>query len=459
MKLKHYQSLNIGIFGLGISGISTYKFLKKSCKKVICFDDAEHNRQNFKDKFDQLDLVEIAHDDWKNLDKIVISPGVPHEHPVFKIAAENDTQISSDIEIFMQINAEAEFILITGTNGKSTTSSLIYHILNCNELNYELGGNIGVPVFDLNMGAKGYVLELSSFQIDLLGKINAKISILLNISPDHLDRHKTFEEYVRVKKKILSHNNYKIIGLDNPTTCEIYKKNVHDKDKNIGFSTHTSGQNIVTYDAKSALIKGNIKDDFFEAQLNQPKSLHGMHNAENILAAYAACRLLQVEHKDILSSISSFKALPYRNQFEKKINNINFYNDSKATNTAAAILTASSFDNLYWLIGGAFKENDFNIPEDQIDRIKFICFYGQDGGKVKDMIKENLKDNMPEYGIFNDLAESVNEAFSRANQAMEKSKTKEEYTILLAPACTSYDQYNNYLERGKDFTNIVAKLK
>lgn len=426
----------IGIFGMGISGTSCLSFLKPMAKEIICWDDSENNRSKIEDKY----LLPLSNGTWQELDIIIISPGIPHSHEVFLLANKHNILISSDIEIFMQINYDSEIIAITGTNGKSTVTALISHVLKENKLDYHMGGNIGLPVLSLPQHAKGYVLELSSFQLDLLKKINPTIAILLNITPDHLDRYSTYEEYIKSKEKILMGDGIKIIGTNSNESKTLYN-NIKIKGE----------PRLIPLQMKSEQLgifcdKITITDNFFDYQkyhLPDIRSLQGAHNFENMAAAFAACRALGVNANSIIKSFESFKGLDHRMQFVGLYKNISFYNDSKATNTSSAVSSLSAFDNIFWLAGGIFKEKNLLAIKQCLKNIKKAYLFG----KSKLLFAEYLEGKI-DYVI----CENMEEAFNIAVNDAEKQVV--EANILLAPACSSLDQFKNFEDRGFNFINL-----
>lgn len=451
MKLSQYKNYKIGIFGLGKTGTSVFKALQNNCYSLICFDDKIENQEAFAEKYSNSFVVNLDNPLWQKLDKIIISPGVQHEHKIFEIAQKNRITISSDIELFLQNNSDSEFILITGTNGKSTVTALTGHILAYNQANYIVGGNIGVPVFDLPQGAEGYILELSSFQLDLLGTINPKISAILNITPDHIDRHGSLEEYIRVKRKILAHDNLKIIGIDNDKTRNIYNTTKeHEYSKVLGFSATEKNTDIIT------CTENIIIDNFFEKQefkYQNVSSLKGQHNRENIATSYAICRALGIMPEDIIRGIETFPGLPHRLQYVKSIGSVNFYNDSKATNSNACRFSLAALENIYWIVGGVYKEQELNL-ENELNNVKKAYIYGQD----KDIFAKYL-DNKLDYVILDDLESCLIEAYKDAKNAANNNATKQTNNILLAPACASYDQFDNFEARGNKFIELVNNIK
>ena len=523
-----YESTGIktGILGLGKTGISIFKFLKnlntqnqnKSANiNIISWDDRLDNAPVGKEYIEGLSLASLTDPIWKELAIIFVSPGVPSEHKIFQIAEENNILISSDIELFLLNNKYSDFIFVTGTNGKSTTASLINHILDNTDAltnaRYLLGGNIGKPVLEIEQGAKGYVLELSSFQIDLLPQEaisrqmdktklfeylndflgNSKsqgeildsaeepktISALLNITPDHLDRHKTMEEYIRVKKKILNHDGMKVIAIDNGITREIYEElRKVEKNKVIAVSTSPNLQKIDCVislsnhgEAKQELLLADNFFDFKEYIVPPFPNLLGQHNLENIVIAFATSRLLGMDTSFILSKVASFKSLKHRMQlcgqkiytqktYTQKTNSkegkegkegcIKFYNDSKATNSDSAGKSIAALQDIFWLAGGIFKENKLDLGNNA-GNIRKAYLYGKDKAVIASYIK-----GVVDYDLFDNLEEAFVAASREAAEYLDDSSQL--CNILLAPACASFDQFNNFEERGDRFIQLVEGI-
>lgn len=422
------MSHKIGIFGLGISGISSLDFLNNLHSGIICWDDSEDNRQ----KIDSDLLLPLSHSDWQHLDTIIVSPGIPNSHAVYALAADYNILISSDIELFLQLNHDSEIIAITGTNGKSTVTSLVGHILTKNNLDYHIGGNIGLPALSLPPHAKGYVLELSSFQLDLLKQINPTIGVLLNLSPDHLDRHGTYSAYCSAKEKILQGDGLKIIGTTSPDSRKIYNKLHKSGEKNIVPIGHKDG---LTCDAQK------LVDNFFDFTSYDIPTLPTNH--ENIACAFAICRALGVEASNIVKHLASFEGLKHRMQLVGSHKQISFYNDSKATNVHAAESSLSSLKNIFWLAGGIFKSENLLPLENHIKNVKKAYLFG----KNKLIFEEYLKGKV-DYVTCNTMEEAFNKA---TNDALGEENLS---NILLSPACSSFDQFKNFEDRGNNFINL-----
>ena len=451
MALSKQTGKKIGIFGLGLTGTSVYRSLMTVVTELICYDDSKVNIEKFTKEFSSSHVLSINNEKWKTLNKIVISPGIPRSHQIFQIASENKIPVTSDIELFIEENPNSEFIFITGTNGKSTVTALTGHILHKAGLDYHVGGNIGKAVMSLPHRRKGYVFELSSFQIELLTKIDAKISVITNITPDHLDRYKNVEDYAHVKEKIFIPNSLKIIGVNSLITRNIYRKfkKVYNP-KIIPISDRKQIEGGIFCD--NNYLYDNTESNKASLPLPSLPHLQGFHNKENIAIAYAICKSLSVPTSVIIKALESFKGLEHRMQYIGSYKNINFYNDSKATNISSALASLSAFNNIIWFAGGKFKEESFDELKPVLKNIRKAYFFGES----KNLFAEFLylvSSQKPGY----ELCENLEEAF---NKAMEYSiKTSEKLNFLLAPACASYDQFKNFEERGTLFVKLVQDVK
>lgn len=442
---------NIGILGLGKTGISAYLGLH-NIAKVLCYDQMQSALNTFVQTYGNKSIVDISNPKWQKLDKILLSPGIPLSHEVVQMAKLYNIPITSDIDLLyeeVEANSKPNFIGVTGTNGKSTTSALISHILRSCGFDYPVGGNIGVPAMSMPLGCTGYVLELSSFQLDLLKSFKAKIAILLNITKDHLDRYNNMQTYIAAKEKIfecMDKGSIAIINVDNVITRSIFVK--LQKENNI---------NLVPISTSSILkegvsIVGNVIYDniFSHRKIHFPdtKFLRGAHNKENIVASYAASRIIGVSPKSIISSIKTFEGLPHRMQYIGSIGAINFYNDSKATNAEAASKSISSLNHIYWLAGGIAKEGNISGLQPLFHKIHKAYLFGQD----KELLAKTLSDQVP-FQICQDLSEAFNLALKEASE-----ESISQGNILLAPACASYDQFKNFEERGEKFIELYNNV-
>lgn len=443
MKLHSQKGKKIGIFGLGITGISVYQSLLDIANIIICYDDSHDNIEQFIKTYDRNVIVDINNPKWHTLDKIIISPGVKHSHAIFDIAKKYNIQISSDIDLLYEENPNAQYIAITGTNGKSTTTALIHHILKTNGLHYQLAGNIGIPALSLEK-SNGYILELSSFQIDLLHNFASNIAAILNITPDHLDRYNTFQEYQKSKFKILQKSEIKILGVDNIITQKKYEELKELENHNI---ISFSSNGISNIQCNNNVLYDNYFD-MKEYTIPENASLKGRHNQENISASFAICRLIGVKGDDIINALYSFKGLKHRMQYVTTINNVSFYNDSKATNSAAAIFALNSLHNIFWLAGGIYKEKDLSMFDNtNLINVKKAYLFGQS----KDLLIKYL-DGKIMYEACNTLEDALSRSY------LDAKNSKELVNILLAPACASYDQFKNFAHRGDEFIKLINRF-
>jgi UDP-N-acetylmuramoylalanine--D-glutamate ligase len=432
----------IGIFGLGKTGISVYEAMSSEAE-IIVYDDVESSREMFAGLYGEKFLAPLFDVKWQNLDKIILSPGVSLEHEIVRLAKIYNIPIISDIDLLFEKSKGLNFIAVTGTNGKSTTTSLISYILSSNNHNYPAAGNIGVPVLQAQATPEGYVLELSSFQLDLVRIFTAKIAVLLNITPDHLDRYKNMEAYIAAKCKIfdrMSSGSYAIINVDDHHCREIFFK----LKQNI---------NLIPFSVTKILEKGisiisnRIYDSVFtntNFALPFNKGLQGIHNYENIAAAYAAVSIFGLNSAQILESIKQFQGLPHRMQYIGSLKQINFYNDSKATNSCAASKSIQALDNIYWLAGGVPKAGGIEDLNSLFSHIKKAYLFGQ----AKEIFAKTLE-NKVNFEIYENLEEAFEGAFKDAYK-----DTAEIKNILFAPATASYDQFKNFEERGELFIKL-----
>jgi len=439
----------IGIFGLARTGEAAYEALK-NVSRIICWDDAEHHRDSFAKKHIDAHIVPITDTGWTKLDYIILSPGIPttfpHPHPIVKLAKNHNIPIMSDIDILYIGRPDAHFISITGTNGKSTTTALTHHILR--KQNYDVGGNIGTASLELSPTAHGYILELSSFQLDIIYKFRANIGVILNITPDHIDRHGTLENYILSKKSLidnLEQDGTAILSVDNKITREIYR-DLHSSMKSLHFIP-ISTKKIIDGGIciKGGRIFDSISGTLKEYTLPTNKFLQGAHNFENIAAAYAASIASGLKPEYIISQLTNFVGLPHRMQFVGATDHIDFYNDSKATNADAASKSIEALQNIYWLAGGVPKDGGI---QDLVTLLPSHVKKAYLFGEAKSLFSEQIHDT-----IDIQICENMTEAFEAAYQ--DALLDKNQVNILLAPACASYDQFKNYEERGEQFIHLA----
>jgi UDP-N-acetylmuramoylalanine--D-glutamate ligase len=434
-----FKNKRFFVFGLGKSGLATCRRLVEIGAKVYAWDDAGQP------EISNVDLINYREINWQEIDYLVLSPGIPFLENPHKIVelARGSCKIIGDVEILYALNPQAKFIAITGTNGKSTTTALIHHILISAGLRVEMGGNIGVPVLELpDLDADGiYVLELSSYQLDLLERAEFDISILLNITPDHLDRYSNFTAYCASKERIFKRytkSGIDIIGLDTAASNEVFEKS--QSDTIIPFSTKHKLANGLS------LMNGVLHDTYEGQDLAVSNGEYG--NDENLLAAYAACLSLGMEAEAILHFAKSFKALEHRMQIIGEYKNIIFYNDSKATNAQSTANALAQLDNIFWIAGGRAKEGGINDLVEYFPKVKQAFLIGE----AEEEFAQCLDKYNVQYVRCGDLKNATEKAFALAQSELGQ------VNILLSPACASFDLFPNFEKRGEEFIKIVSAL-
>ncbi|GJL86082.1 MAG: UDP-N-acetylmuramoylalanine--D-glutamate ligase [Micavibrio sp.] len=428
--VKTLEGKPVAVFGLGKSGLSVIAALRELSVKVEAWDD---NPQSHEAAL-QLGagVIPLADMDLSDFACLVLAPGIPLHHPAphpVVIAAHHaGIEVIGDIEILHRCSHGRATIGITGTNGKSTTTALIAHILNSCGIKAVSGGNIGEPVMSLMLPPTNgaLVLELSSFQLDLCPSFTPDIAVLLNITPDHLDRHGTMEEYIAVKEKIFGESGVAIVATDDDHTKKIAatlaKKNQH------------------TLYTVSARGEG----------LPECNALQGAHNRQNMAAALAVCRHLGLTDEQIFEAMKSFPGLNHRQYLTRVINGVGYINDSKATNAEAAARALECSRNIYWIVGGRAKEGGLKGLENYMDRVSHAFVIGESMDDFSGWLKKN--------GVDHSLSENMDVAAEQAHRMAqnERGQPGGAGTVLLSPACSSFDQYTNFEQRGDHFTALVA---
>ena len=445
------------VVGLGLSGLATARALESGGAHVVVWDDKEAARDEAKAA--GLTVADISAADFAKFAAVVLAPGIPLTHPEphwsVRKARAAGIEVIGDIELFFRERAKAgakgKVIVITGTNGKSTTTALTAHLMSAAGKRVAFGGNIGKAVLDLEpfAGDLTYVLELSSFQIDLTPSLKPDAAALLNITPDHLDRHGALEDYARIKAQVfaqLDNNATAVIGVDD-APCRAIAETLQGpfavKHIAVGSPVKTG-----VWAKDAVLVEMDGGQEIGRAALDGIASLRGAHNSQNAAAAYALVRSQGVDADAIQQGLKSFAGLPHRMEQVAKAGAVLFVNDSKATNADAAGKALASFDDIYWIVGGKAKDGGLNGLEPfftKITRAYLIGeaadnFAGQLGGDVDHVICGTLD---------RAVAEAAKDA-SRSGAA--------EPVVLLSPACASYDQFANFALRGDAFREFVMRL-
>lgn len=448
-----FKNQTVFVLGLGRSGRSVAQSLLKAGASVLAWDDQEAARKAAQNK--GIPLANLDSLNWKNVESLILSPGIPHQYPVphpFVLKAQSvGLQPISDLEILCKTQPSAHYIGITGTNGKSTTTSLIAHILKENGDLVEVGGNLGIPVMDLNpLEQKGtYVLEVSSYQLEISPSLHFHVSILLNITPDHLERHGGMDGYIRAKKLIYKNampQDTLIINVDDVPCLRIY----HELKASGKLKVLPISINKVLADGiyvKEGVLYDKVR---FVLDLTHLERLKGQHNWQNIAATYGALRAMGLESEKIIKGLTSFPGLAHRQQVVARYKNVLFVNDSKATNAEAVakVLECYKDSPIYWLLGGRPKEGGINSLRPYFSTIKHAFLFGE----ATPVFVPILKDNLP-YTLCETLKEAVEKASALAFAHQEQGAV-----VLLAPACASFDQYPDFEARGNDFCDVVKKV-
>lgn len=455
-----FEGRTVAVFGLARSGLAAARSLVAGGASVACWDENAATRAAA--QAEGLELVDLAQADWSAFAALVLSPGVPLTHPAPHWTVERakaaGVEILGDIELFARAVALApdhkrpRIVAITGTNGKSTTTALIGHVLTAAGRDARVGGNIGVGVLDLPdmHGGAIYVLELSSYQLDLTSSLKPDVAILLNITPDHLERHGGMEGYLAAKRRVLLNQgkgDTAVIGVDDAygqqICTEITAANKRtiwpiSARKSIGRGVYVLQGRL--YDA----VDGRVSEVI---DLSPIRSLPGRHNWQNAAAAYAAARALGVSTADAAEGLQSFPGLAHRMETIGAIGNVRFVNDSKATNADAARQAMSSYPRFYWIAGGLPKEGGISGLEDLFSGIARAYLIGE----AEDEFAKALEGHAP-YARAGTLEAAVRAAFADAR------KEDGEAIVLFSPACASFDQYADFEERGEAFRAAVQAL-
>lgn len=446
-----FKGKTVAVFGLARSGISCAKALLSGGAKVFAWDDSEPAVE--KAHAEGLSITNLHMVDFKSLSALVLSPGVPLTHPephwtVMKAKAAG-IEIIGDTEVFAREvqSSGAKLVAITGTNGKSTTTALIGHVLKSAGLDVDVGGNIGLAVFNLRPPVKDriYVLELSSFQIDLMPSLEPDVGILTNLTPDHLDRHGDMKNYSAVKGRMFAKSrkgNTALVGTDDPWCLEIADQVSPDADlRRVSvlrlLEDGVSAADGVLQDRRGGKTVAQI-------DLRNMPALKGKHNWQNACMAYGAARALNVAVADIEAAMKSFPGLAHRMQQIATVSGIPFINDSKATNADAAEKALASFDNIYWIAGGIAKSGGIEPLAPYFPKIAKAYLIGVAAQDFAKTLEGRVAYERSET-LENAVKDSARDA-------------KDNGVVLLSPACASFDQYKNFEVRGDAFVEFVSSL-
>ncbi len=457
--LGFFGGLTVAVLGLGKSGLSAARALVAGGAEVWAWDDNEASRTRA--AAEGLTLVDLHDCDWSQPVSLVLSPGIPHSfpapHPVTDLARHSGCEIISDIELLARAQRGVRYIGITGTNGKSTTTTLIGHILKQTGRPVAVGGNLGVPALELEALTQDgvYLLEMSSYQLEITSSITFDIAVLMNISPDHLDRHGGFDGYVAAKKLIF-HRQSKactaVIGTDDDTSRGICEDLVSaDEQKVIPISgSHVLDRGVYVADGVLIDATGGNAEKILD--LSRLSNLPGTHNAQNAAAAYAVAKSLGVSREEIVAGLQSFGGLEHRQELVDDIDGVRYVNDSKATNADAAARALACYDPIYWIAGGRAKEGGLDGLEGFYPRIAEVFLIGEAEAAFASVLEGRFP--VKRCGT---LAKAVSAAAQAANDARKNKGVAP--VVLLSPACASFDQFPSFEARGAAFKDAVARLR
>lgn len=448
-----FRNEAVAVMGLARSGLAAARALRQGGARVIAWDDAAERRQAA--AADGIALVDLATADLAGLRALVLSPGIPHRfpapHPVAARARAAGIEIIGDIELLARSCRAARYLGITGTNGKSTTTALLGHMLEAAGRRVAVGGNLGIPALLLDaLGAEGiYVLEMSSYQLELTPSLAFDVAVLLNITPDHLDRHGGMAGYIAAKERIFAQQGAAqtaVVGLDD-APCRAILETLR----------RAGRQRVVPISAAGAAPGGVyaeagwLVDDLAgraERVLALAPLVHlpGRHNWQNAAAAYAAARSLGLAPAVAAAGIASFAGLAHRQELVAVIDGVRYVNDSKATNADAAAKALAANDAIYWIAGGRAKEGGIAALAPYFPRIRHAFLIGE----AARPFAATLGTAVPHA-----LCRTLEAAVSAAHAA---ARGQAGATVLLSPACASFDQFTDFEARGDAFRRLVLAL-
>lgn len=448
----YLKNKNVLILGLGITGISAIKAVHKHEGNIIVFDSKKE--EDLKNIWKDLEDIPIERHlgikdmDLTNIDLIIKSPGIPPSSPIIRKALESNIEVITDIELAYRLSKFKNFVAITGTNGKTTCTTLVGQIFKGAGLNTHIVGNIGTGILEKIIDEDRediFVIECSSFQLEHTSTFKGRVGLITNITPDHLDWHETFEDYKDAKLNILKNqneNDYIVLNYDDPILSKLDKE---IKAKVIWYSIKEElSQGIYIKD--KYIIINNGKEEYF-MPYNELKVL-GKHNLENVLGCIGIAIAIGINYDIIREEVSLFKGVDHRIEYVDEKRGIKFYNDSKGTNCDASIKAIEAVNSPIILIAGGYDKGSSydGLIEGFNGKIKSLILLGQ--------TKEKIKKSALDMGFENiDFVDSMKEAVDLSFELGEIGDS-----VLLSPACASWDMYPSYEIRGNDFKDAVRNL-
>jgi UDP-N-acetylmuramoylalanine--D-glutamate ligase len=435
---KAFAGKKYAVYGLARSGLATAAALIASGAEVTGWDAKEEARAKAPSGVQIANLDEI---DLSQFDSLVVTPGLPlNRHPIAQRARDAGVEIIGDIELFARARPELprhKVVGITGTNGKSTTTALVHHILQTAGVPTTMGGNIGLPILAQDPLPEGgvYVLELSSYQIDLTYSLDCDVAVLLNVTPDHLDRYESFEAYAASKARLFEMQSIgedwgRVIVVDDPVAGKI------------------AAQTDCVFDVGSKWL-ANQDSSCLSPQSHWP-SLQGPHNAQNAAAAIQTCRTLGLDWSEINQGLRTFTGLPHRMERVATHIGVTFVNDSKATNTDSSAPALAAYPpegngpRIHWIVGGLPKEDGLGATEHHLANVKAAYTIGEAGPRFAELLEGRVPVTRAEM-----LCEATRRAIANAVPGD---------VVLLSPACASFDAFRDFEQRGERFREIVGEL-
>jgi len=448
-----FAGRRIAVLGLARSGRAAAHALAAGGATVLAWDDDPAVRDSLAA---EIALTDLAPADWRQIPALVLSPGIPRTypepHPAVLRARAAGSEIIGDIELLGRAQPNARYVGITGTNGKSTTTALIGHILAAARRRVEIGGNLGTPALSLApLGRDGtYVLEASSFQLELIDSLAFDVAVLLNITPDHLDRHGGMEGYIAAKRRIFAHQgtvSTAIVGINDPICRAIADELRGGPGRVLPISVTESAPGGVYVD-RGQLVDATGDQPIAVLELALAERLPGSHNWQNAAAAYAAARSVGVAAEDAASAIRSFPGLAHRQELVDTIDGVRYINDSKATNADAAEKALACYEAIYWIAGGLPKAGGITPLTPYFRRLRHAYLIGT----ATEEFAATLDNSVP-FTRCGDLATATTAAAEQARRDGVPGAV-----VLLSPACASYDQFAHFEARGDAFRALVAGL-
>ncbi|MBT8455701.1 MAG: UDP-N-acetylmuramoyl-L-alanine--D-glutamate ligase [Rhodobacteraceae bacterium] len=461
--VREYAGRRVAVLGLGRSGLSAARALAAGGAVPVCWDDgAEARDRAGAEGFELADLGRLG--DWGGIAALIVSPGIPHlypaPHPVVAAALDAGVPVDNDIGLFFRALATADWerfdtpprvVAVTGSNGKSTVSALLHHILTMAGKDAQLGGNIGRGVLDLDPPGDGgvIVLELSSYQTELAHALTPDIAVFTNLTPDHLDRHGGMGGYFAAKRRLFAEGgpDRAIIGVDEPEgrmlAGQIAEGRGDDRVIRVSSGQKLSQQGWAVFARKGQLAEWRQGRQVASVDLRGIRGLSGAHNHQNACAAFAAARALGLAPRLIGDALETFEGLPHRSQVVAEKDGVFYVNDSKATNAASAAQALAAFERIRWIMGGQMKEGGLGALDGALAHVCKAYVIGRSAGETALMLGE----------VPHEVCTTMQTAVARAAAEAEPGET-----VLLAPAGASFDQYDNFEQRGEDFMAQVRAV-